>query len=533
MKTFFSTIENNLSGFNELLYVIDIKEETINWIGDINDIVKNSKLKSPTSLKKFSTLFNKADAKKFLQTPSLNVKKTLRNLKFEKDDLLIKDEALLYKNKKETYIVGSLRKLQHDITQDLTPEFEQFNPLFYLHIKKIFENKTTTNLVLRINITNLILISHLYSKSLITDIVENFQTSLNSILPENALVFKTSIDTISVVIEDFKKNEDAVKQLTKDIYNLSSQFTFPSTERFLHLNMVIGHIFLPEKYNDVQQAINNLYLTCQKSFVIKPQNSVVSDTNQFIQREKEDLDNLYILERAFFDKKLSLAYQPLVSTRTGKISHHEALLRYKEGGIIKSAGVLIPSAEKFGRINKIDIYVLERVLEELNIEDSTNLSFNISNVTTDDPDWIKIIQKHLNRNHQLASKLIIEITETAAQRDLRQTAYFVASMQALGCKVALDDFGTGYTSFHQLKYLSINMIKIDGIYVRNLKENSENYLFIKTLLDFNKSYGLETTAEFVESGDVAKILINLGVDYLQGYFFGKPEASRAAAANIF
>jgi EAL domain-containing protein (putative c-di-GMP-specific phosphodiesterase class I) len=101
-------------------------------------------------------------------------------------------------------------------------------------------------------------------------------------------------------------------------------------------------------------------------------------------------------------------------------------------------------------------------------------------------------------------------------------------MQALGCKVALDDFGTGYTSFHQLKYLSLDVVKIDGIYIRNLKENTENYLFIKTLLDFSKSYGLETVAEFVESGEVAKILMSLGVDYLQGYFFGKPEPMQYA-----
>ncbi|MCB2082008.1 MAG: EAL domain-containing protein, partial [Rickettsiales bacterium] len=122
-----------------------------------------------------------------------------------------------------------------------------------------------------------------------------------------------------------------------------------------------------------------------------------------------------------------------------------------------------------------------------------------------------------------ARRLVVEITETAAQRDLRQTAYFVAALQSLGCKVALDDFGAGYTSFRQLKSLSVDIVKIDGSYIRNLTANSENQLFIKTLLDFNHSYGLKTVAECVESGDVAKMLMDMHVDYMQGYYFGKVE----------
>ena len=97
----------------------------------------------------------------------------------------------------------------------------------------------------------------------------------------------------------------------------------------------------------------------------------------------------------------------------------------------------------------------------------------------------------------------------------------------MGCQVALDDFGSGYTSFRQLKALSVDMVKIDGAFIKDLTDNSDNRFFVKTLLDFTKGFGLQSVAEFVEKGETAKMLMELGVDYMQGYYFGKPENYRS------
>jgi EAL domain-containing protein (putative c-di-GMP-specific phosphodiesterase class I) len=140
---------------------------------------------------------------------------------------------------------------------------------------------------------------------------------------------------------------------------------------------------------------------------------------------------------------------------------------------------------------------------------------------------LRHFQGLLRNRPDIASRLIIEITETAAHRDMRRTAYFVASMQEMGCTVALDDFGSGYTSFRQLKALSVDMVKIDGSFVKDMTENSDNHFFVKTLLDFTRCFGLESVAEFVETGETAKALMELGVDYQQGYYFGKPENFRS------
>ena len=96
-------------------------------------------------------------------------------------------------------------------------------------------------------------------------------------------------------------------------------------------------------------------------------------------------------------------------------------------------------------------------------------------------------------------------------------------MRALGCRFALDDFGVGFSSFHYLKNLPIDYIKIDGSFVRNLDSQDEDRVFVKATVDIAKSLGILTIAEFVENGHIMEILNELGTDYGQGYFLGRPD----------
>ncbi len=151
----------------------------------------------------------------------------------------------------------------------------------------------------------------------------------------------------------------------------------------------------------------------------------------------------------------------------------------------------------------------------------------MSNNTTENNIWLERITELLTQTPDIASRLVVELTETAVHRDLRRTAFFVASLQSLGCMVALDDFGSGYTSFRQLKALSVDMVKIDGVFIKDLATSTDSQFFVKTLLDFAKGFGLKTVAEFVENGEITKILMDMGVDYMQGYYLGKPENHRS------
>jgi EAL domain-containing protein (putative c-di-GMP-specific phosphodiesterase class I) len=118
--------------------------------------------------------------------------------------------------------------------------------------------------------------------------------------------------------------------------------------------------------------------------------------------------------------------------------------------------------------------------------------------------------------------MIVELTETAALHDFEENAQFVSRLRDLGCRVAIDDFGAGYTSFRNLQKMRVDMVKIDGSYVKDLSASSENQIFVRTLVDLARNFDLKTVAEWVGSEEDAKLLENFGVDYFQGFYFGEP-----------
>ena len=131
----------------------------------------------------------------------------------------------------------------------------------------------------------------------------------------------------------------------------------------------------------------------------------------------------------------------------------------------------------------------------------------------------------------MTTRLTVEITETAAISDLDETVKFVAALKALGVRVALDDFGAGYTSFRSLRRLGVDMVKIDGSFVQNLATHAEDELFVRTLIELARDFGIVTVGEWVGDEKTAKLLEQAGVAYMQGYFFGVPELAEEQAAE--
>jgi EAL domain-containing protein (putative c-di-GMP-specific phosphodiesterase class I) len=122
------------------------------------------------------------------------------------------------------------------------------------------------------------------------------------------------------------------------------------------------------------------------------------------------------------------------------------------------------------------------------------------------------------------SGLIFEVTETAAVNNLQQARLMMTAIKQLGCQFSLDDFGVGFASFNYMRQLPIDIIKIDGIFIKDLDKNADDQLFVKALIDVAKGLGRKTIAEFVENQAILDILTDYGVDYAQGYFVGRPDA---------
>jgi EAL domain-containing protein (putative c-di-GMP-specific phosphodiesterase class I) len=128
-------------------------------------------------------------------------------------------------------------------------------------------------------------------------------------------------------------------------------------------------------------------------------------------------------------------------------------------------------------------------------------------------------------NPDLAKRLMIEITETAAMRDIEESARFIAQMRELGVRVALDDFGAGFTSFRHLKALAVDVVKIDSSFVAGVADNIDSQLFIKSLTAVAHGLGLQSVAEGVATAEDEAFLRGQGVSYFQGNRYGAPTAT--------
>ncbi|MDE3061099.1 MAG: EAL domain-containing protein [Pseudomonadota bacterium] len=382
----------------------------------------------------------------------------------------------------------------------------------------------TSGSLLLVSISNLAMIINAYGHDTSEIVMHDLVRMIEPMLREGSVVQRLQRDQLGIILTNcYPEDAGAIAQR---IHNIIQNFGRDhSATVALHLIGAIGSVSFPLETAGAHDALDKAYVAI---------NSLQSAPHRTFEMTRQEADQCRqqmglanYLFKAFQERRLRLAYQPVIKSKTGEVAHYEALLRLVGStGKISTAGALIPVAEKMGLIDLVDTMVMEKVIEELRASKDVILAFNVSNLTTDNPVWLDRIGDLLKETPEIASRLIVEITETAAHRDLRRAAYFVASLQSLGCQVALDDFGSGYTSFRQLKALSVDMVKIDGIFVKDLPRSADSRFFVKTLLDFAQGFGLETVAEFVENGEITKVLMELGVDYMQGYYFGKPVTYR-------
>jgi EAL domain-containing protein (putative c-di-GMP-specific phosphodiesterase class I) len=211
----------------------------------------------------------------------------------------------------------------------------------------------------------------------------------------------------------------------------------------------------------------------------------------------------------------------------GKISHYEVLIRMIEpDGTLALPGEFIPVAERTGLIDQINHYVLRTSIDRLSSLNRDNhditLSINLSGRVIDDPDLLTQLTHLLNTSGINPKRLVFELTETAALADVNAAIDLMSELQSLGCRFALDDFGVGFSSFYYLRELPVDIVKIDGSFIKNLTTNPKGQVFVKALTEMASALGKATVAEFVEDESTLKLLAKLGVVFAQGYHIGRP-----------
>jgi diguanylate cyclase (GGDEF)-like protein/PAS domain S-box-containing protein len=235
------------------------------------------------------------------------------------------------------------------------------------------------------------------------------------------------------------------------------------------------------------------------------------------------------IRRALDEDGFVLYRQPILDLRRDRVSAWELLLRMRgEGGEVVAPGEFLGVAERTGLIREIDHWVVRRAIRLLGNRGREGqapcLHVNVSSRALDDPGLMVLIERELKANAPSSdsSRLVLEVTETAAVVNLERARRFVDAMAELGVRFALDDFGVGFSSFYHLKHLAVDFLKIDGSFIRNLAHDRQDQLLVRAMVDMASALGKRTIAEFVGDPDTLAVLRDLGADYAQGFQIGRP-----------
>ena len=234
------------------------------------------------------------------------------------------------------------------------------------------------------------------------------------------------------------------------------------------------------------------------------------------------------IRSALDEDRFSLLAQPIVDLSTGRDAQYELLLRMRnESGDLIPPGAFLYIAERLNLVQDIDRWVAGRAIDLLAEREHAGtpvtLEVNLSGRSIGDADLLSFIEGRLAETGIDASRLIFEVTETAAVSNIATARDFAERLSEMGCRFALDDFGAGFGSFYYLKHLPFDILKIDGEFVRNCRTSPTDRLVIGAVVEIAKGLGKETIGEFVGDDETARLLTRLGVDYGQGFHLGEPE----------
>ncbi|GAA4711590.1 hypothetical protein GCM10025782_04600 [Pedococcus ginsenosidimutans] len=232
------------------------------------------------------------------------------------------------------------------------------------------------------------------------------------------------------------------------------------------------------------------------------------------------------LERALAEGGFRLQLQPIWDLRAGRVTGAEALLRLGEGADAVSPAQFLPHAERSGLILAVDRWVVEHAVPLLArcraVQPDFELAVNLSGRSMGDLVLERVILDTLDRHGVDPAGLVLEVTETAAVSDLESARGFAERVTARGCRFALDDFGAGFGSFHYLKNLPFDYVKIDGEFVAACDVNATDRAIVSSVVGIAHRLGKQVVAEYVTSPAILRVLEEEGVDFAQGHHIGRP-----------
>lgn len=261
--------------------------------------------------------------------------------------------------------------------------------------------------------------------------------------------------------------------------------------------------------------------------------TVYDEKKQTTDSSSSSSKDLAFVKEALDDNRVTCYYQPIYNHKTGSIFKYEALVR-----IIGEDGKIIPPYQFLPQIKDTNMHykLTQRILALVFEKFRTNqklVSINISFSDLNNPDIEETIVQALHADHYLASRITFEILESDEVDDIDLFKQKIQLLHSLKAKVSIDDFGSGYSNFKRIIDTEANYLKIDGSLIKNIHNNSKDFKVVRSIVHFAMQSNMQTIAEFVHSKEVYDKLLQLDINYMQGYYIAEPKAQLVTNEELF
>lgn len=315
----------------------------------------------------------------------------------------------------------------------------------------------------------------------------------------------------------FENEEAFIKQL-KEYQLVIQNDKIDLDEMEYDISILMSIAYGQEKVLESAKLGMRKLLKINKDFIVA--NNLASMEQE---KAKENIKVVSMIKRAIHDSKIVSFFQPIIDNKTQQIVKYESLVRLiDENDKIISPFFFLETSKKSNYYPKITNIVMEHSFSILK-NCKVDISINISAIDIEQKSTREKILELLEENKEHSSRVVFELLEDENVKEFEVIREFIVAVKRYGVKIAIDDFGAGYSNYERLLDYQPDILKIDGCLIRDIENSSYSHSAVKSIVTFAKEQNIQTIAEFIENESIFNIVKELGVDFSQGYYFGKPE----------
>jgi diguanylate cyclase (GGDEF)-like protein len=427
-----------------------------------------------------------------------------------------------------TQMQANLDRLEHLADHDIVTELYN-RRRFDLELQSLssrYRNSPLTAGLILLDLDNFKLVNDSLGHAVGDTVLRAVADALRDVVGRDAVIARLGGDEFGILLPMVTSDRAAVLA-SEVIHLIATTTTMVNHGKPIHVTASAGVVLIEGEGLSASRLMAAADVALYEAKAQGRNQRVVSSSRRSVGEGGASPNWPETLRHALENDRFELYAQPILELVSGRADCYELLLRYVgSDGRVWTPASFLQLAERYGMVIDIDRWTIAKAFEIVRAQPAqsgTSLSINLSGPSLNEESIVELIEREVMRSGVAPGSIIFEVTETTAIANMLQAQVFADRIRALGCRFALDDFGSGFGSFHYLRNLPFDYLKIDGEFVRDITRNPKDNQIVRAIVDFAASFGLQTIAEFVEEQATLEALRDLGVTYGQGFHIGQPE----------